>query len=349
MTVWEKISRSNFSIKLRSWEYWPFGIVQFPLFIYFAWLSMRSRSLTFFSASNPGIVMGGLLGESKFDVIKKIPRQYIPKTILIRQPVTIDELTAILRENNFRFPLVFKPDLGERGFMVKRIKTHAEAEEYISRMKFNFLVQELVDLPMEFGVFYTRFPHEDKGKVTSVVMKEMLSVTGDGSTTLEQLILNKDRAKLQWKTLKETYRDQLTMILPKGEKLELVPIGNHALGTTFLDGSHLINDRLSATFDHISKQIDGFYFGRFDLRCASIEDLYNGNVMIMELNGCGAEPAHIYHPGYSLRKAVKVLFNHWRSIFVIARENVRRGASYIPLQEAVMHYRNFKTTTQPKP
>jgi len=99
------------------------------------------------------------------------------------------------------------------------------------------------------------------------------------------------------------------------------------------------------TFDAISKQIPGFYFGRFDLRCGSLEDLYQGNIKIMELNGCGAEPAHIYHPGYSLRKAIAVLLTHWRNIFIIARENKQRGVQYISLKEALQHYKKFKAAT----
>ncbi len=87
-------------------------------------------------------------------------------------------------------------------------------------------------------------------------MKEMLSVTGDGRSSLQQLILSKDRAKLQWETLKEVYHDQLNEIIPLNKPIELVSIGNHCLGTKFLDGSHLINERLSATFDQISKQIE---------------------------------------------------------------------------------------------
>lgn len=290
--------------------------------------------------------MGGMFGESKHEVLQKIPERYIAKSILISLPSTKVEVIKALWKQNFQFPLIFKPDLGERGFMVNRIDNEADIDAYLSKMKFDFLAQELVSLPLEFGVFYTRFPADEKGTVTSIVMKEMLTVIGDGKSTLQKLILRKDRAKLQWGTLKKIYRDRLTEIPNAGEKLELVSIGNHCLGTKFLDGSHLINQELSETFDHISKQIEGFYFGRFDLRCASLNDLYKGNIKIMELNGCGAEPAHIYQPGYSLRKAFAVLFTHWRNIFIIARENAKRGVRYTPFKEAVLYYRRFKAATQ---
>jgi hypothetical protein len=346
MSILKSITRSNFCIKLKSWEYWPFGIVQFPLFIYFGWLSLRSRTILFFTASNPGIAMGGMFGESKYDVLKKIPSQYIPKTIRIEAGSSKEDVMKVIAENGFQLPVIFKPDLGERGFMVKQIKSENDIHHYLKQLPFSFLIQELVDLPLEFGVFYTRFPQEEKGYVNSVVMKEMLHVVGDGSTNLKELILQKDRAKLQWNTLEFTYQDRLEEVLEKGEVFELVSIGNHCLGTMFLDGSHLINDKLSETFDGISKQIDGFYFGRYDLRCKSLNDLYEGNIKVMELNGCGAEPAHIYQPGYSLVKALGVLFRHWRNIFLIARQNVKRGTAYTTIKDGKVYYKRFKISTQ---
>jgi hypothetical protein len=287
--------------------------------------------------------MGGMFGESKFDILKKIPEQYIPKSVLIKIPVSTADTMRILAENELTLPLIFKPDLGERGFMVNRINTQADIESYLKKIKTEFIVQQLVDYPIELGVFYTRFPDAANGHVTSVVMKEMLTVTGDGETTLQELILKKDRAKLQWHKLQVMHRDSLKIIVPKDEVIELVSIGNHCLGTKFLDAGYLINEQLSAVFDHISKKIEGFYFGRFDLRCASLEDLYNGKVKIMELNGCGAEPAHIYQPGYSLVKAISVLLKHWHSIAIIARQNHKRGIPYTSVKNAYQYYQSFKT------
>jgi hypothetical protein len=290
--------------------------------------------------------MGGMFGESKFDVLEKVPTPYKPITAIVRKGSSKNDVLRIMGKCHLTLPLIFKPDLGERGFMVKRIDSEAEIDQYLSSMKFDFLIQELVELPLEFGVFYLRYPSETRGCVTSVVMKEMLSVTGDGRATLQELILKRDRAKLQWETLQVTYGDQLREVVPVDTTIQLVSIGNHCLGTKFLDGGHLINDKLSNTFDAISKQIEGFYFGRFDLRCASLEDLYNGNIRVLELNGCGAEPAHIYHPGYSFFKAVKVLLLHWQNIFVIAQQNATRGIKFVPLREARAYYKKFKTATQ---
>jgi hypothetical protein len=337
------ISRSNFYIKLRSWEYWPFGIIQAPLFAYWLLLSLRLRSLFFFSASNPGIFMGGMFGESKFDVLKKIPDAVKPKTILIKYPETPDQVLLKLKENNLSFPVIFKPDLGERGWMVKRINQESDVHTYLLKIRNDFLVQELVDLPMEFGVFYVRNPKEENGKVISIVGKEMLFVTGDGRRTLQELILENDRAKLQWLVLREKLKDRLKDILPEGKKLELISIGNHCLGTKFINCNSLINEKLSASFDQISKQVEGFYFGRYDLRVLSVEDLENGRVKILELNGCGAEPAHIYHPGFPLTTAFGVLFRHWTYIYQISAANHAAGTPFISFQDGWLAFKKFKS------
>lgn len=332
-------------IKLRSWEYWPFEIVHAPLYFYWLWLSIKARSLTFFSASNPGILMGGMFGESKYDVMCKVPDEVKPKTILISYPATRDAVLSALSRHGLSFPVIFKPDLGERGWRVEKIRSGEEVDRYLKTIRLPFLAQEFVDLPLEFGVFYRRYPNDPAGRVVSIAGKEMLAVTGDGKKTLRDLILANDRAVLQWESLEQRYHHQLYDVLPVGHRLELVSIGNHCLGTKFLDSNSLITDKLSASFDRISRKIDGFYFGRFDLRAASFEDLENGRVRIVELNGCGAEPAHIYQPGYSFFKALRVLFGHWHDIYKVSKQNHQRGTPYISLTEARRIFKNFRNLT----
>lgn len=335
----------NLLIKIRNWEYWPFDIVHAPFYLYWLWLSFKARSFTFFSASNPGILMGGMFGESKFDVMNKVPEAVKPRTILLGYPSTREEVLAAMASHRLAFPLIFKPDLGERGWRVEKICSEADIDRYLQTIRLPFLAQEFVDLPLEFGVFYRRYPNEPVGKVVSIVGKEMLHVTGDGRSTLRQLIFAKDRARLQWEKLKLLYADDLEKVLAAGERRELVSIGNHCLGTRFLDANNMITDQLSASFDRISKRIEGFYFGRFDLRTASPEDLEQGRVMILELNGCGAEPAHIYQPGFPLLRALGVLFGHWRDIYEVSRQNHERGIKYISFGEARRIFKHFRSLT----
>ena len=342
MAAWRRLRRSNFMIKLRSWEYWPFGILQGPVFLYWLLLAVRARSIFFFSASNPGILSGGMMGESKSEVLDLIPDEVKPKTFLVKVPATVQQIVKQISDHGLSFPLIFKPDLGERGWMVRRIDSEHDVESYLREIRINFIVQELVDLPLEFGVFFVHFPDKPHGRVTSVTMKRFLSITGDGKSTLGELIMSLDRAKLQWNILKEKYENELDVVLPKGELRELVSIGNHCLGTTFLNANHLITPKLNDSFNEISRQIRGFHFGRFDLRCASVEDLEAGRVKIVELNGCGAEPAHIYHPGSSFWRGMATLFAHVHNMYRVSAINHSMGVPYLSFQEGRAIYRKFK-------
>lgn len=306
------------------------------------WYALKERSLFYFSASNPGIPTGGMMGESKYDVLQLVPTHLKPKTILIRLPASAESVLTELAEQQLTFPLALKPDQGERGWMVRKVNSAEEISQYLNEIKIDFLVQEWVDLPLEFGVFYVRFPQEPHGVVNSITAKQFLSVTGDGKRTLQQLMMANPRALLQWDVLKKKYQSQLGIALPAGKKLELVSIGNHCLGTVFVNANHLITPRLSASFDAISKQIKGFYFGRFDLRCASTQDLENGHVKIVELNGCGAEPAHIYHPNASLWRAVSDLIRHWRNMYKVSAQNHAAGTAYLSFAEGRKIYRAFR-------
>lgn len=331
----------NFSVKLFNWEYWPFGIIQLPLVFMWLWYSLKERSFFYFSASNPGIYTGGMMGESKFEVLSKVPQLLKPKTLLIKHGSSFDQVRRTIEASGLSFPLIFKPDLGERGWMVRRISSDHEVQDYLSEIKIDFIIQELIDLPLEFGVFYVRFPNENHGFVNSITAKEFLHVRGDGKKTLRELIFENDRALLQWHSLKNKYGSQMDYVLSNEEKFELVSIGNHCLGTKFLNGNHLITEKLSESFDQISKQVGGFYFGRYDLRCASIDDLENGKVKIVELNGCGAEPAHIYHPNASLWLGMRDLIIYWKNMYRVSKENHERGVAYISFSEGREVYRKF--------
>ncbi len=254
------------------------------------WYALRERSLFYFSASNPGILSGGMMGESKYEVLTLLPDEVKPKTILVSLPTFKEEVLKKMELAQLSFPLIFKPDLGERGWMVRRIDHEKEIEEYLKEIKIDFIVQELVTLPLEFGVYYVRFPHEKKGFVNSITAKEFLAVQGDGTKPLGELIQQNDRALLQWDFLQKKYNSRWNEILPDGKREEIVSIGNHCLGTKFLNANSLITPALTDSFDRISKKINGFYFGRYDLRCATLKDLENGNVKIVELNGCGQSP-----------------------------------------------------------
>lgn len=289
--------------------------------------------MVFFSAANPLMELGGFIAYSKYNVLKNIPAEYIPQTFFVPN-AQID--TIINSVHKLGYPVIIKPDKGERGFAVEKITHDNEVKRYMqSASGFDLIVQEYADLPLEFGVLYYRFPNETKGHISSVVRKSFLTVRGDGASTLKELIHNSPRASYYSELMEVKHKEKLHTVPQNGEELMLEDIGNHCRGTTFFDGNDLINEKLIDTFDHIAQQIPGFFFGRFDLRVASVDDLYQGKIQVIELNGVNSEPAHIYDPNMSIFKAYSHLFKQWGVIYRISRQNRRKGVKYNGLIRAV--------------
>jgi hypothetical protein len=230
------------------------------------------------------------------------------------------------------FPIIAKPDRGERGWAVKKIENEAELAAYSKSVRVPFIIQEYIDYPLEFSIFYYRHPLSKKGRITSVTFKKLLTVVGDGSSSIEELIMKDQRSFLQYPKLKTDPKLDLKKILHKNEQKVLVPYGNHVRGAMFLN--YNIDEELEQVIDKISQEINGFYFGRFDLRCNSIEELKVGQKLsVLELNGAGAEPAHIYDPGFSYFSAQKVLVTHYRMMYDAAIENRKQGTAFMTFKD----------------
>ncbi len=311
--------------KWSNWEFWPFSLVYFPVFFYYGWLIIRTRSFFFFTASNPCIEFGGMFGEKKSDIFELIPDEYIPKTFLIAKG-DITQVTKLAPKVGY--PLIAKPNIGERGAWVEKISTESELISYAESCPVDFLIQELVSYPLELGVFYIRYPDQE-GKVTSIVRKEFLEVVGDGQSTIIELLSENPRALLQADFKSSWLIKEGHQVPDKGEQVTIEPIGNHCRGTKFLNDGNQIDNELTQAFNRLAATIPDFYFGRFDLKCQSIEDLKQlKNFKILELNGAGSEPGHIYQPGFSLFRAYKDILWHLRVLADISIENHKRGVPY---------------------
>lgn len=335
--------RSNpFLIRLGSWEYWPMHLIYTPIYLYWIFLAAKSRAFFFFTATNPGIAFGGLMGDSKKDILDKIPDEWIPQTLFFKAGTDPDIMLSRLHESGLRFPVILKPDIGERGFLVEKVETAEKLRELAQSHQVDWLIQEYVAYTEEVSILYYRFPEARKGHITSVTLKEFLQVTGDGAATLRELITQNPRAYLQMESLEKREGSQLDRVPVRGEIVELMPIGNHSRGTTFLNGNAHIDQALHDTFDHISHRLKDIYFGRFDIRCESLESLKEGrNFKILEINGVKAEPTHIYQPGFSLREAYRILFRQWRTIYEISIANRERGVQVPTFREGLVQVRAF--------
>lgn len=305
--------------KLLHYEYWSSYVLYGLLAPVLVWNAFRAKSLTYVTLINPNWNNGGLFGESKKTILDLIPEKFKPQTFLI----------SASQKNSFpslSFPLIAKPIFGERGKGVCKIEDFSDLIKYHKSAENDYITQEFIDYKIELGVFYSRKPSEEKGKISSVTMKEFLHIIGDGKSTFNELILKNIRALFLFNYLKQKFAKHWNDILPNGEKFELEGIGNHSRGTKFINANHLINNQLENVFENISRNIDGFQYGRFDIRVPSFEDLYAGkNIKIMELNGANSEPTHIYDTSIGFFQAYYDLAWHWLRMTDIAIENQKNG------------------------
>lgn len=327
--------------RLVRWEFWPWRIVYLPIAVYWFFLAIKARGWVFFSAANPCMRFGGLVAYSKTDVTKLVPDAYLPKTVFVDVSDTLTGVLAQVREKEMEFPLIIKPDMGERGRGVKILETEDSLKTAMESIRERMLLQVYENLPMELGIMYSRHRDEKKGKITSVVIKDFPVVVGDGKSTLLELILSNQRTRLSYKIHIKRFAHRLNEVIPNGEKIRIVNIGNHMLGTTFLNGNYLISDELVELFDKLAKQIKGFHIGRFDLRTESVESLLNDSFKVIEVNGVNSEPCHIFHPDRSIFLAWRDLFKHWKRIADISIANHKSGvpyAGYLEIQREIRRH-----------
>lgn len=317
--------------RIRHWEFWPPLVFYTPLTAYVIWLGIRHKSLTLFTAANPFLEDGGFVGESKHrifdhipeDLPERVPYQLLPHDLALEEQM--NRIETFMQNEQTDFPIVLKPDQGQRGAGVCILYSREECERYLTQSHRDVIVQPRVEGP-EFGIFYARHPEEDHGRIISLTRKRLLFLTGNGVHTLKRLILDHPRAVSMAPIHFERWSKHLYDIPADGEIIRLTDLGTHCRGAVFEDGTEYITTELTHRIDELSKQIEGFYFGRFDVRAPDEADLKAGrNLRLLELNGVSSEATHIYDRDATLQDAYQVLARQWRLAFEIGAANHKNG------------------------
>ena len=323
--------------RLREWEFWPMWVFYPPVFVYIALLGLKHRCLTLFTLANPAIPLGGLALESKAEILTALQegqseadagRARVARFAVIPVGENVDRMAAVdafLKDSELDYPIVLKPDVGERGQGVAVAASAEEAGVYLESCPHKVIVQEYAG-GMEFGVFYCRSPEAGRGEILSITEKRLPSVTGDGERSLGRLILDDPRAVKMAGFFLEKWSNHIGEVPAAGEVVRLTNLGTHCRGAVFLDGRRHGTEALASAIDTLSRGYEGFFFGRYDLRVPSREDLEAGrNLRVLELNGVSSESTHIYEPGYSLFAAYRDLFRQWRIAFEIGAIHRKAG------------------------
>lgn len=318
-------------LRLTQWEFWPTWALYPPVVAYIAWLMARHRSVTLPSIVNPCMPTSGLVYESKSQILRHLQKHGAPVGRFEVIPLEMElegklgVLRAFMEKEGLSYPVVLKPDVGQRGQGVSVVKDEGQARVVLGGQLEDTIAQEF--LPgVEYGVFYERSIRSTSGRVTSITDKRLIGVVGDGHSTLEELILRDERAVRMGRFFLAQFEAMLDVVLPVGERFALTSVGTHCRGALFLDGKELLTPELEAEVDRFSRVVEGFHFGRYDLRAPSAEAFMRGEgLRIIELNGLTSEPTSMYDPKHSVFFAWLTLVGQWRRIFELAKENRLAG------------------------
>lgn len=322
---------------LSHFEFWPTWLFYAPIWLWILCLMVRYRSIRLPLIANVGFSAGGLVGERKSDLFARLTgpeRARLPGYVVItRTPdparSALPQITAQLTAAGLDFPLVAKPDIGCRGAGVQPIRAAQELVRYLEDFPHGeqFLLQRMVDVEGEAGVFYVRPPGASKGRIVSLTLKYFPKVVGDGHSTLGGLIARDPRAGRVPQLYLGRFRRKLDQVLPAGMVQRLVFSGSHSKGAIFRNGQVHITPAMTARFDRIADGISGFHFGRVDVRFADFTAFQRGeDFAIIEFNGAGAEMTHIWDSRTSLVEAWMTLCQQFSLLFAIGAANRKRGA-----------------------
>ena len=316
----------------------PAWVFYAPVALLWLMLSLRYRSFTLPTAANPSFECGGFVGESKNQAMLQVAPQamqwFAPHVLIARSAAAhsseLDVQAALraLATAGLDFPIVAKPDRGHHGYGVCPIYNAVDLLAYVDAFPHgeSIVLQKLVALANEAGVFYVRRPGERTGQIFSLNLSEPVQVVGDGVATLRELITSSPLIARCRSFHLAAQSARLDWIPRAHEAVALAFARSLRLGATLTDGRQFVTPSMLARFDQIADGIKDFHFGRFDVRFHRLDEFQRGeNFQIVEVNGVGAEANHIWDPHSRLRDAYKTLFAQYRLAFKIGDMNRSRG------------------------
>jgi len=304
-----------------SFEFGPAWWFHVPMFLSGIYWAVRLRKANFFAAANPNLENGGLYNYSKFAAQNHFPVANIPATLLVNSNEDATKIWERIRLFDIGSPFIVKPDFGERGKGVKLLGTFSELEQYLKAVvNQNLIIQEFIDVPEEYGVFFVVDPERHQLSIPSLTKKIPLQVIGNGQSTISELIVAHPRVS-RYQGLLEVYES----VPAAGEKVNLSPMGNHCKGAVFLDYSERINAEIVGAFQHIFDNVKGIHYGRLDVKVNQFGDLSNPELIkILEVNGANAEPIHMYSPDKNYKSGLKTIHKFFGQMADVAEFYLRK-------------------------
>lgn len=330
-------------------EFWPSWVIYFPVLVQWLLLSVRYRSLTLPLIANPTIPLAGMVGGSK-DLLMSQATGACKDAILPWVVHTVSAtsvaaqgaaLLARAAQQGIVFPFVCKPDMGCRGAGVKLIHDTGQLTHTLSAYPIGaaLLCQRLASYEPEVGIFFVRHPQQSTGEIVSLTIKRTPYVTGDGHSTVRELVEQDSRAGPLLHLYAARNEDDWERVLPEHSVHRLLFCASHCRGAVFEDAHDLITDELSKAINHIMADLPEFYYGRLDVKYKNIAALQAGHSLeIIEINGASSESIHIWDKDARLRDAIRTLLWQYRTLFQIGAHLRQQGHATPGIKSLLSHW-----------
>lgn len=338
------------------YEFLPSWLFYAPVMIQSLFLGLKYRDFALPLIANPSIKLSGMVGESKHDILTlagKSTQEWISPFITVATTTapSQEQTTCAIKEmkaHHLDFPVVAKPDLGCRGVGVKLLTNPEQLTSYFSTFPLHarFLLQQKAPYAAEAGIFYIRYPNQAKGTIISITLKYSPSVTGDGKSTLRELIEADPRAGKLSHLYFPRHEGRLDTVLEDQQEFQLAFAGSHSRGSIFRDGNQYITTALSEKLDALFDDFDGFHYGRLDVKFKDMPSLMKGeDFTILEINGASSEAAHIWDRNTPLNAIFSTLLFQYKTLFEIGAQQKQEGHRPPSLKSLFLAWKEEKNLT----
>lgn len=315
---------------ITQWEYRPTRIFYLPLYIWYIWQAIRFRSRGWIMASNPGLINAWLIGEDKRTALSQLHNCIKPTTLFRADGEPVESIDAQIIKSWIWYPCIAKADISRRSQKVMIVSNNKDLKTTMKQWRWNIIIQEYIQNQQEFGISYVRIPWQQSWNIIWIMYRSFAYVSWDGTQTLQQLVTKHTRYRRYADIIQSHNLLQRNIIIPHWKIINIMPFGAHSRGTIFEDWSDKITEQIDDQIDRAAKQVNGFYVGRFDIKAKSLDHIAHGEYKILELNGVGWIPAHMYDPNYNIWHWWKILFQYWSKVSDVVKSSIQINQPDLP-------------------
>ena len=313
---------------------WSNTLLYLPIRLVILLTSLRLRSLTAFASANPGFGrMGGFIGDEKSALLEHFesdPRTCPTLRLLAEDSNEVRVASARAFAGKYGFALILKPEIAEDGAGLRIIQGDESLVAALQNCTEDWVLQPR--LPgREFEVVWRRAPGSSKGLLMAVVEKRNVTLVGNGTRTLEELIHADDVAINRADLYLHLHSRHLTEVPAAGESVILNLTGSYGHGVDCVYRPDLLTEALRDSVTAYCRQFPGLHYARLDLRATDEDDLRAGKFKVTEVGGCCHVSSVVRDSSLGVWNAYPIVWRQVRLCLQAGADNLRLGVRPVPL------------------